>query len=168
MIFQFLLLYHLPEVLPKTSNHSSRFLQQCPKHEKDKACDPQNIDKFVEYHLNRGDNLSIILSKTHMYGTCYHKSRKYCPATLIHCDSDQNFGRKWSLRGNCKKRGEPCPDLIIKDDCQNITCPENEYFCYPEGCISTTLQCHQKCHNFGSLNQVPCGKECISKFEGYK
>ena len=70
--------------------------------------------------------------------------------------------------GNCKKRGEPCPDLIIKDDCQNITCPENEYFCYPQGCISTTLQCHQKCHNFGSLNQVPCGKECISKFEGYK
>ena len=93
-----------PSLTFENISYLDRFLQQCPKHEKDKACDPQNIDKFVEYHLNRGDNLSIILSKTHMYGTCYHKLRKYCPATLIHCDSDQNFGVKWSLRGNARMK----------------------------------------------------------------
>ena len=34
-----------------------------------------------------------------MHGTCYYKSKKYCPVSLESCTHSSNHGYKWSIKG---------------------------------------------------------------------
>jgi len=42
---------------------NKRYVELCPGQRKSLPCNPKNIDKFFEYHLDRGDNITDILSK---------------------------------------------------------------------------------------------------------
>jgi len=151
-------------------NKSERYLQLCPNQRKSLACNPKNIDQFIKYHLDRGDNITHILSKTYIHGTCYYKSKKYCPTVLESCNSQTNVGYKWSLKGVCQEKHKPCPNISIHEACNNISCPKHSYFCNPQGCIPETAPCHHHCPQLKTQNGiknnnslVPCGHKCIPK-----
>jgi len=141
---------------------NKRYVELCPGQRKSSPCNPKNIDKFVDYHINKGDNITDILSKTYIHGTCFYNSKKYCPIKLEKCQSEQNHGHRWTLKGKCEDKSQVCPPLRVLETCFNISCPPDEYFCNPKGCVKNITPCHGHCQPF---NLVPCGGHCIDKKE---
>lgn len=84
-----------------------------------------------------------------MHGTCYYKSKKYCPVSLESCSHSSNKGYKWVIKGKigfsllrimnkimligiCKDKLSDCPNMSIKETCTNVSCKQDEYFCNPK------------------------------------
>lgn len=117
--------------------------------------------------MDRGDNITYILSKTYIQGSCYYKSKKYCPTQLHSCNSQINVGYKWSLKGVCQEKYKSCPNITVHEGCNNISCPKHSYFCNPEGCLPESVPCHHQCPQMkqhkNNNSFVPCGNKCIAK-----
>ena len=71
-------------------------------------------------------------------------------------------------RGLCLDKLSGCPEMKLEERCENISCPEYQYFCHPMGCINKTKPCRGRClprEELGS-HSVACGDECIAEYLG--
>ena len=53
------------ELCPGQVNLPNQTIYYLSVQRKSSPCNPKNIDKFVQYHINKGDNITDILSKVH-------------------------------------------------------------------------------------------------------